>query len=201
VTVVGTAASFALVRICEASHRGTVQVMMSKKWYWVGALLVVAGIGSAVGGCRAVKAKVESLQRVVMPARAEIALPAGDSTLYTEQRSIVDGKVYETSGEFRFSCRASDPGGGKVALENASSSVTYGLGDFGGHNTFDLHVETAGTYVRECQGPRTFVIAVGSGVGTRIVFAVVAGLVPVLLGVLVLILTLVLRVMRRSAMR
>jgi hypothetical protein len=175
--------------------------MTSKKWYWLAGGLVLAGIASGAAGCRELISKIDGLHRVVMPARAEIALPAGDTTLYTEQRSIVDGKVYEITGDLQFRCGIADPTGKPVPLQHPSSSTRYSFGDHAGRNTFDLHAETAGTYVLTCEAPSPFVIAIGSGIGTQIVIAVLGGLIPTLLGVLTFVLVLVRRRKQRWAER
>lgn len=176
--------------------------MTSKKLYWVAAALVVVGIGIAVDGCRDLLSQIDGMRRVVMPGKAEIALPAGDTTLYSEQRSIVNGKVYELAKDFQFRCGAADATGAPIALEHPTSSVRYAFGDHAGHNAFDLHVATAGTYVLQCEAPNEFVIAIGSGVGTRIVvMTVVGGLVPTLLGVLTFVLVLVFRRKQQRAAR
>ena len=71
--------------------------------------------------------------------------------------------------------------------------MSYSFGSYVGHNTFDLHTDTAGTYILECEAPQQFVIAIGSGIGTRIAITVVSAVVPVLLGMLTFVLVLVLR--------
>jgi hypothetical protein len=175
--------------------------MTSKKLYGVAAALVVVGIGIAVGGCRELRSQIDGMRRVVMPGKAEIALPAGDTTLYFEHRSIVNGKVYELAKDSQFRCGAADATGAPVALEHPTSSVRYAFGDHAGRNAFDLHIVTAGTYALQCEAPNEFVIAIGSGVGTRIAMTVVGGLVPTLLGVLTFVLVLVFRRRQQRAAR
>jgi hypothetical protein len=175
--------------------------MTSKKWYWLAVGLLLAGIAGGVAGCRAVIARVESLHRVVMPGKVEVTLPAGDITLYTEQRSIVDGKVYEITGDFQFRCAVADPAGKPLPLQKPTSSTRYSFGDHAGRNTFDLHADTAGTYVLACESPKPFVIAIGSGIGTAIVICVLSGLIPVLLGVVTFILVIARRGKQRRAAR
>lgn len=173
--------------------------MTSKNWYFVAGVLVLAGIAIAVVGFGRLVSKVEGLQRVGMPGKAEIVLPAGETTLYAEQRSIVDGKTYETAEGVEFRCGVRDPAGKEIALERPSSTVSYGFASYAGRNTFDLRVETAGTYVLLCDAPSQFAMAIGSGVGTLIVIAVVGGLVPVLLGVLTFFIVLVKRRRQKRA--
>jgi len=173
---------------------------ISKRWYWVPVALVLAGI--ALGailpvGLARLASKVESLHRVVMPGRVELALPAGKTTLYVEQKSRVDGEVYEVAEHFNFRCGVSDLTGKPIALEKSSSSVEYTVRDYAGSSAFDLHPDAAGTYVLSCKAPHPFVIAVGGGVGTPIVPSLLGVMILVPLGVCAYIVVLVLRILGR----
>lgn len=157
--------------------------MLSRKWYWLVPALVVAGIANLVWGIVRLESEVEAMQRAVMPGSASIALPEGDTTLYFERTSSLNGEAYEVTGSLNVRCRVTDPAGKPVSIERPRSSVTYALGRYAGSNMFDLHVDTAGTYQLACEAPSPFVFAVGRGVGTRIVDAVLGSMLAFGLGV------------------
>src|SRR5688572_1846016 len=165
----------------------------SKVWYLVAAGLVLSGISIGMVGCSQFISRVEGMQRIAMPGKAEIVLPAGMSTLYVESSSIIDGKTYQAAEGFSFRCAVTDPAGKEMSLAKASSSVSYSIGDYAGHNVFDVRVDAAGTYVLGCEAPGPFAMAIGGGVGSWIVVAVVGALVPIALGLLTFILVLVKR--------
>ena len=167
--------------------------MTSKAWYIVAAGLVLSGITFGVVGCSQFISTVEGMHRVAMPGKAEIVLPAGPSTLYAESKSVIDGKAYAAAEGLGFRCAVTHPDGKAVPFEKSAGSVTYSIGDYAGHNAFDIRIETAGTYVLECEAPSPFAMAIGRGVGTWIVVALVGALVPAALGVITFILVLVLR--------
>jgi hypothetical protein len=148
----------------------------SKVWYWIGAGLFLPGVVLAIATFVTLSSRIADMQRVVMPGRAEIVLPAGRSTLYAESQSIVDGKVYQVGENFSLRCGIGSADGTQARLESSSSTVSYSLGDYAGQNAMDVHAGAAGTYVLECEAPGTFVMAIGGGIGTSIVLAVVGGL-------------------------
>ena len=175
--------------------------MTSKVWYVVAAGLLVSGIAIAVTGISQSISTVEGMNRVAMPGKAEIVLPIGDTTLYAESRSIIDGKVYAIEGELDFRCGIADAAGKPIPLARASSRVSYSAGGYQGHNVFDVHVDTAGTYVLSCEAPRPFALAIGRGVGTWIVIGLVGGLVPAAAAVLMCVIVLVKRSRQRRRAR
>lgn len=118
---------------------------------------------------------MKGMQRVPMPGRAEISLPAGPSTLY------VEGDVG------RFECSA--PG---LVLEKPTANVSYSLAGYHGHNAFDVQVGSGGRFELVCTGGSPFVIAVGAGVGAWIVITVLA-VIPFLGGLALVIVTAVRR--------
>jgi hypothetical protein len=151
-----------------------------RTWYLVGAGLMVSAVTMAIVAFGSMLSQIEGMNRVVVPGRTTITLPAGTSTLYSEQRSIVDGKPYKVDGPFRYRCGIEESKR-KVTFEQATGKVTYSLGDFAGHNAWDVDVVEPGEYTLVCESEQQFVMAIGRGIGSAIVVAVV-GLVPFLLG-------------------
>jgi hypothetical protein len=161
--------------------------LTTRVWYLVAAGLIISAVTMAGIAFSQMMSTIEGMQRVVMPGRAEITLPAGGSTLYAEQESRVNGTVYTVSESFQYRCGVEDPQGGKVALKGAASTVTYSIGGFSGKNAWDIDVPAAGTYALVCEGGEPFVIAIGRGIGAWIVVGLV-GLLPFFGGALIILL-------------
>lgn len=171
--------------------------MTSRKWYGLAPALVAAGFANLVLGLVWMSSDVEAMQRAVMPGSAEIALPAGDTTLYLERTSFLNGEVDEATGSVQVRCGVTDPAGAAVSIERPMASVSYTTGRHAGVNMFDLHVPTAGTYRLTCEAPSRVVLAVGRGVGTRIVVAVLGMFLGLGLGVAAFAVVLVRRMNQR----
>lgn len=154
-------------------------------WYLIGAGLIISAITMSVIAFSSMKNTIAGMQRVVMPGKATITLSVGTSTLYAEQRSRVAGKSYEIDAAFKYRCGI-DEKARKLELKPASGKVTYSIGDYAGHDAWDITVEDAGEYTLVCESEKTFVMAVGRGVGSAIVVAII-GLVPCLVGLAIII--------------
>jgi hypothetical protein len=167
---------------------------MTSRWWYLAPLLALGVAGAAIGlGLSRSQAAIEELHRVAMPGEHEIMLPAGPTTLYAEARPGAP-----PLGETQVRCGLRGPDGA-VELRPVTAHVSYDLGAFAGHSVLDVELAVAGPYQLRCRaddgGP--FVIAIGSGIGARIVVAVVSGLVPALLGVIALIAIFVRRARQR----
>jgi len=167
-------------------------------FYLVAAGLIASAVTMAVVGFTQMLATVENMQRVAMPGRAEISLPAGQSALYVESRSMIGGKPLEVSGEFQYRCGIDEPTR-KATLTKTATTVEYSIGDYAGTSAWDVDVEQAGRYTLVCEAPEPFAIAVGRGVGAWIVIAVV-GLVPFLAGVIIILVVFFKRRRQRRAL-
>jgi NADH:ubiquinone oxidoreductase subunit K len=151
-----------------------------RTWYLVGAGLMVSAVTMGIIAFGSMMNTIEGMRRVIVPGRVTITLPAGTSTLYAEQRSVVDGKTYDVDGEFRYRCGIEEKTR-KVTFAPATGKVTYSIGDYAGHNAWDIDVPEPGDYILVCESEKQFVMAIGQGVGSAIVVAVV-GLVPFIIG-------------------
>lgn len=167
--------------------------MTSMAWYLVAAGLFVSGVGIAAIGASQWFSTLEGMQRIAMPGKAEIILPAGPTTLYGETQSVVEGKMFAASRELSFQCQVIGPGGAPVTLVAPTARVSYSAAGYTGQNAFDLHAETAGTHTLECEASEPFVAAIGHGMGSWLVVGLVGGGVPAGLGVLVFLLVLLKR--------
>jgi len=105
----------------------------------------------------------------------------GVKTIFLEQESVVDGRVYATSGPISgLNCSVRSQDGASIGLRRPTASTSYALQGRAGKSALEFSVPAAGTYHFECgyeqgQSGPTVVVAVGSGVGTAIVVSLAAG--------------------------
>jgi hypothetical protein len=151
-----------------------------RTWYLVGAGLVTSAVALVLVAFGQYLKTVELMQRVVMPGRAEIVLPAGPSTLYAESRSVFDGTPYDPPADLTFQCGLEPVG--KAQFTRSKLDSSYATDRYAGAAAFDVRLTEAGTYTLVCEAPQKFVMAIGRGVGAWTVIALVA-LVPLLGGV------------------
>ncbi|HWU90475.1 MAG TPA: hypothetical protein VN253_24590 [Kofleriaceae bacterium] len=177
--------------------------MTSKVWYVLAGGLMATAIAIAGTALSQSSATIEEMTRMVVPGRAEIVLPMGDTTLYAESRSVVDGKAYVLDGRLELHCGVADTAGTPAPIVRSLSEVSYSIGGYAGRSVFDVHIATPGTYVFECEGDAAhpFALAIGHGIGTWIVVGLVGGLVPGLLAVVVFVVVLVKRSRQRRRAR
>jgi hypothetical protein len=129
---------------------------------------------------------IEQMERVIVPGERDLQLDAGEHVLYAESRSVVDGVSYQT-GSVSLRCGVRDAAGAEVALDTPNGSTSYAIGGYAGQSMAELHVATAGTYRLTCTGGPA-VVAVGHGIGARLVSVVVVAFAGFGLAVLVVVL-------------
>ena len=174
----------------------TAQNLTPRTWYLVGAGLIVSAATMVIIAFSSMIDRIEGMQRIVMPGKAEITLPAGRSTLYLERRTILDGARESTA--LPSQCKVLDPP--SATIVGSSTSVEYAIGSYEGRSAFDVEVADAGKVTIECTGQQAgapFYFAVGRGVGSAIVVGVI-GIFPFLVGLVV---TLVVFFKRRRQLR
>jgi hypothetical protein len=159
--------------------------MTTRVWYLVAAGLMISAATMAILAYGQMTGRVEGMQRVAMPGRAEITMPAGTSTLYVERTSRLGGKTYDVTGELEPRCAIDERQGRKVTLTTPKANVMYAISGFAGKNTWDLDVMAPGSYTLVCEAGQPFVIAIGQGIGAWIVVAAV-GVVPFLIGAVII---------------
>lgn len=123
------------------------------------------------------------LTQVVVPGTAELSLQPGQYSVFLEEQSTVNGKIYSTTESVNgLSCRMrSVQTGAPVAMARPSANVSYDVNGRSGRSVLQFAIEQAGKYAFACdygettKGPEV-VVAVGSGVGTAIMRTVVDGL-------------------------
>lgn len=121
--------------------------MRSPLWFVLAGVIAVAGFVAAgvhlVSGLGGVEGR---LMQVVMPGSAVLNLKEpGRYTIYLETRSVVDGRVYASSGTGGLRVTVQAPGGREVEL-STSGGATYRFGSREGRSLFSFQATTPGDY-------------------------------------------------------
>jgi hypothetical protein len=115
----------------------------------------------------------DNLTLIVVPGESDLTLkPKLKYTIFLEEESVVDGRIYSSRQESLdgLTCRvSSQSSGNKIDLHRPNMSTTYSVGGRSGRSVLDFVTQEGGGYHVACgydegqQGPQV-VIAVGSGV-------------------------------------
>jgi hypothetical protein len=125
----------------------------------------------------------DSLTQIVIPGSTELNLQRGRYSVFLEEESIVNGKIYSTTQSIDgLACRISSvQNGAAVAIEKASTSASYSVNGRSGHSILEFPIQQDGRYAFACdygensKGPEV-VVAVGSGVSEAIFRTVIGSL-------------------------
>lgn len=150
-------------------------------WYWVGGGIVGLGIAAAVGwalvGVLAFVHRIDGFQRAPLGAERRIVFSqAGDYTLYYEGPGADD----ESNAIPNFDVTLVPVEGDQsVRLSEYGSKVTYSIGGHRGRAVASFHLDKPGTYLlgTVSRSDGTGQVAVGRGLGRKIVKTVVGSLV------------------------
>jgi hypothetical protein len=128
---------------------------MSRLWYVVALLPLVAGIALAVFFFFDLKSDIETMQRVAVPGEEELYLPRGEYVVYAE-------------GPFSGECAVIDSStGDAISLEMPSGTTTYNMFGHSGRSAFEMDIPREGGYRITCRGG-SGQIAIGHGLGAKI---------------------------------
>lgn len=158
-------------------------------WYAaIGVFFMLAGAGLFVFFLLSGLSHItESLTQVVVPGKADLTLKTpGRYTIFLEEQSVVNGRIYSTRQSVNgLKCTVtSQPGKRVILLRNPGMSTTYTANGRAGRSALEFTVEEGGTYELACgypedaKGPET-VLAVGTGVGEKIMGTVGRGFVAI----------------------
>lgn len=125
----------------------------------------------------------DSLTQVVVPGSVELNLQPGRYSVFLEEQSTVNGKIYSTTESINgLVCRVSSvQNGTPISIGKPGMSTTYSLNGRSGHAVLEFPIQQNGKYAFACdygensKGPEV-VVAVGSGVGEAIFRTVIRGL-------------------------
>jgi len=163
----------------------TASIRPSKAYYWLAAPFLVLGVGLFVYLLfHELYHLTDSLTQVVVPGSADLNLSKGPIyTVFLEEESVVDGKIYATRESVNgLTCNVkSQVNGNAIGLRRPRMSTTYTVGGRSGRSVLEFSVSEDGEYHFACsyeegsQGPEA-VVAVGSGVGEKITKTVLSAL-------------------------
>jgi hypothetical protein len=125
----------------------------------------------------------DSLTQVVVPGSADLNLKRGRYTVFLEEQSTVNGKIYSTTQSIDgLACRVSSvQNRATIPIEKPSGSATYSVSGRSGHSVLEFPIQQDGRYSFACdygensKGPEV-VVAVGSGVDGAIFHTVLGAL-------------------------
>lgn len=155
------------------------------RWYYCLAVLIfIAGgviffsyLFSSLGDLS------EELTQIVVPGSSDLVLGAGKYTIFYENESVVDGRIYSTgqaiSGlQIELKNKST---GFKVPLHSPQGSFTYSIGGRSGRAILEFGIDRQGVYelsalYLEGSGPEV-VLAVGRGLFDNLISVIVVGIV------------------------
>ncbi len=147
----------------------------------------------------------DSLTQIVVPGKTELNLQRGRYSVFLEEQSMVDGKIYSTTQSIAgLECRVTSVQSGlAVPIKKASMNTTYSVNGRSGHSVLEFPIQQGGRYAFACdygensKGPEV-VVAVGSGVGEAITTTVIGGLASFFCGIGAGVVVVVVVVLRRE---
>jgi hypothetical protein len=159
------------------------------RWrYGLAILLFLAGGFAFLVAIEGLKTGVDDLIQVVVPGETTITVSEpGDFTIFYENQSIVDGRVFSTGDLSNLNVQiTSDSTGEPVEIEDSSVSTSYTVGGRSGQSIAAFSVDETGDYtLRAAYGEGTpgpeVVLAIGSGSSGGVFTALLPGAVGMLL--------------------
>jgi len=155
-------------------------------WYYVlSAVVILSGLGFFVYTLfHEISHLTDNLIQVVVPGEKALNLqPKLRYTIFLEEDSVVDGRIYSTKSNLAgLTCTVTSLATGKrIDTHRATMSTTYNVGGRSGRSVLEFVTVEAGVYQLACnyeegtQGPEA-VLAVGSGVAEGILGLVMRSL-------------------------
>ena len=146
----------------------------SRVWYWVGGAVALIGVTGAmlwfVLGLLSLSHQVKGFQRVPVdgePRRVNL-LRTGSYTAYYEP-PFGDGSGSDVS----INAQLTRPEGGSVPLSRYDGDLTYDIGGHSGRAVFTFRIDQPGTYHLQSSSSEGGELALGTGVGRRLVSSIV----------------------------
>jgi hypothetical protein len=153
------------------------EVRPSVWWFVVAGGLALAGIVGAavlwVTGVTGLSDTIDGFTRVDVPGSGEVTIDEpGGYSIYHEYGDAANGGFPGP-----VVVHVSDPSGNEVVLRPYSGTVTYDMGGHEGVGIYTFRAERSGTYEVTTDGAPESTIAVGRGIGRRLVRSIVGGFV------------------------
>jgi hypothetical protein len=146
-------------------------------WFYVlGVAVMLAGVGLFVYDLvHGIVHITDHLTQIVVPGEKDLGMTANSEyTIFLEEQSVVDGRIYSTSRENLegLTCNVhSLTTGNKIDLRRPAGSTTYNVGGRSGRSVLQFQTQEAGTYHLACF--RSLAAMFGYGlIGTLIIIVV-----------------------------
>jgi hypothetical protein len=168
--------------LSEALPMDEKQAIRPSQWYYLlGAAVILAGVSLFVYSLlHGIFHITDNLTQIVVPGEKDITLlPKLKYTIFLEEQSVVDGRIFSTNENLSgLTCHVNEvASGSKIDLRRSNASTTYNVNGRSGRSVLEFVTEGPGVHHIACdyeegkQGPRV-VLAIGSGV-TENIFSLV----------------------------
>jgi hypothetical protein len=148
------------------------------KWYYLlGAAVIAVGVSLFIYTLlRGIFHITDDLTQIVVPGEKDLTLlPSLKYSIFLEEQSVVDGRIYSTMENLSgLTCRVNSLASGtKIDLHRSGISTSYNVNGRSGRSVLEFVTLEGGEYHIACgyeegkQGPQV-VLAVGAGVGEKI---------------------------------
>ena len=152
----------------------------SKLLYAISGVILIIGIISfVVVLVTGILSSVNSIDnQVVVPGKRTIELKEpGDYNIYFEYKSVIDGRVFETSTINGLVCKLKNTETGEyIKLKNSTSNSRYSVNGREGKSLFSFTIDNAGTYEidasYESGDGEEAVLAISKGFGMKLLSSI-----------------------------
>jgi hypothetical protein len=152
-------------------------VRPSQWYYLLGATVILAAVSLFIYTLlHGIFHITDDLTQVVVPGEKDLTLlPKLKYSIFLEEQSVVDGRIYSTSENLSgLTCHVNSLASGiKLDTHRSGISTSYNVNGRSGHSVLEFVTQEAGEYHLACgyeegkQGPQV-ALAVGAGVGEKI---------------------------------
>lgn len=148
---------------------------MSRAWYLVALVPLALGLGLGALSFLHMIDDIKHMPRVVVPGEQAVELGSGDYIVFGESDSVVDGTAYHAE-HFSVRCNLTGAAGNAIELHSTAASTHYAIGGFSGTSmfTFTLPAPQRATLACKTDQDVKAVLAIGRGIGVRVVLALIA---------------------------
>src|SRR5216683_2290736 len=155
----------------------SMEVKPSWRYASIGVVFALSGVGLFVYFLvMGIAHLTDSLTQVVVPGHADLRLTqTGTYTIFLEENSVVNGRIYSVSESVDgLACAVIKPGRNEsIPVQPSRGTIHYSLNQRSGRSLWQFVVTESGSYTFACgypeglRGPQV-VVAVGTGVGRQI---------------------------------
>jgi hypothetical protein len=148
---------------------------VSRAWYLIGLVPLAIGLGIGALSFLHMIDDIKQMPRVVVPGEHAIELAGGDYIVFGESDSVVDGTAYHAE-HFSVRCHLTGASAEPIELHSTAASTHYAIGGFSGTSMFTFTLPSMESVTLACTTDQDVkaVLAIGRGIGVRVVLAVLS---------------------------